>query len=70
MTGHGDGFGEVGGDVADAVFFGGGTGGFEFTPDQRHYFDVADELHGIEVLLAEGTGTGKNHFHHVFSRMR
>ena len=66
----GNGFSEFRGDMVHAVLVGGGAGGCQITAHQRHHFDVADELHGIQVLLAEGAGTGKNDLHHVFSRMR
>ena len=66
----GNSFRQFGGDMTNAVLLGGGAGSFQIAPYQRHHFDVADELHRIQVFLTESARAGKNDFHHVFSRMR
>ena len=56
--------------MTNAVLLGSSPSGVQVAPHQRHHFDVADELHRIQMLLPEGARAGKNDFHHVFSSTR
>ena len=66
----GNGFRQFSGDMTNAVLVGSRPGGVQVAPHQRHDFDIADELHRIQMLLPEGARAGKNDFHHVFSSTR
>src|SRR5690606_4165101 len=51
--------GEIGGDVTDAVLLRDLAGRLEGASDQGHDFDAVDVADGIEMLGAEGAGTGE-----------
>ena len=61
--------GEVGGDVADAIFDGGLFRLVEFAADQRDHLHAVDQLDAVEMFQAEGPGARQGdldsftHFH-------
>ena len=73
QPGHGQAVGQIGAGMGDAVPGGHFLRLVEFTPDQRDHLDAVDALAGVQVLLAEGTGTRQRDldgFRHVFSSTR
>ena len=56
------GLGEIGRDVADAIFRRGLLGLVELAADERDRLDPVDRLDRVEVLQAEGAGAGKRDF--------
>ena len=57
-----EGLGEIGRDVADAVFRRRLLGFVELAPDERDHLDPVDLLDRVEVPEAEGAGAGKRDF--------
>ena len=54
--------GEIGRDVADAVFRRRLFGLVELAPDERDRLDPVDQLDRVEMLEAEGAGAGQRDF--------
>ena len=54
--------GEIGRDMADAVFGGGLFRLVEFAPHQRDHLDAVDQLDAVEMLEAEGARARQSDF--------
>jgi hypothetical protein len=66
--------GQVGGDMADAVFRGHFLRLVELAADERHHLDAVDQPDRVQVLGSEGARARERHpdrsAHQVFSRTR
>jgi hypothetical protein len=59
--------GEIGGDMADAIFVGGLLRAFQRAADDRDHLDAGDVLQPVEVLFTECSGAGECDLHGVSS---